>query len=407
MSRTLTTIRLAVATLVAAVAFVAGTGSAAAETVVIPVPKAVVLGAINTVFGGMQVHIDGYGDRHTSGRYLSWLEEDASTVTIPGVATYRFSAHGEIDKKTSATRRLRAYVSNVDSTAFAASVDGPSIRLAAMFESGGYEIKIKCLRYRVLKKDWKDECVIPSIAVGKGLQIDNALLAARLTPIAHEGSISFAPDAVDFDASIEAGGLCGALDGLCTRITDYKDKLRNQLEDVTFDLLDREQLRDAAGAAVRNALEAAGILKPDWRVVAIEDAGSSWNVQVERPDQIDGGSVRIVAFEPLTTSITSTCPVNVGFDATIESEYDLSGRAWLKHDDGTTSPKLDWTAGKGSVVTSTIARAFSGVAGSTYWFRSSQLVVEWKDQKGTVFTKTSEPAVFKVTCLKPGLGFSS
>jgi hypothetical protein len=399
MSRTTTSIRLAAAAAVAVAAFVAGTGTAAAETVSIPVPKVVVVGALNTVLAGMQVHLDGYGSKHKDGRYLSWLERDASTVSIAGVGTTRFSAHEEIDKKTTKTRRLRAYVSSIDTTAIAASIDGSAIRLAAMFESGGDEVKIKCLRYRVLKKDWKDECVIPSLA-GKSLQIDDALLQARLRPVAHDGSISFEPDDVDFDATIKAGGLCGALDGLCTRITDYKDKLRNQVEEITFDLLDDGDLRDLVAARVRDALEAAGILQPDWKVVAVQDAGSSWSITVERPDQIDGHSVKILGFAPLTANVPHTCPVNVGFEATVWTQYALSGRVWLQHDNGTTSPKLDWSAGKNAVSESTIARLFNGSDGVSYPNRWSRLVVEWRDQKGTVYTATSGKAIFKVTCLE-------
>jgi hypothetical protein len=405
MSRTLTTTiaRLAAAVAVASAAFAGATVDARAETVSIPVPKVLVIGALNTLFASTQVRLDSYGERHVSGRYLSWLEKNGSTVTIAGMT--RALPLEEIDRKTTKTRRLRAYVNDIRATALMASQDGMRIRLSALFESGGDEIKIKCLRYRVLKKDWKDECVIPSLA-GKGMQIDNALLEARLTPIAHKGSISFTPHDVDFSATIQAGGLCGLLDGLCTRITDYKNKTRRALEDNVHALLGRDDLRDLVGQRVRTALEQAGILEPDWKVTAISDAGASYSITVERPDQIDAGSVKIGSFTPMVAHVKHTCPVNVGFRATVWTQYDLSGRAWLEHENGSTSPKLQWTAKKGAVTTSTVARAFSGQKGQTYANRWSRLVVEWKDQKGTVFTTKSAKAPFKVTCLEPGMGFT-
>ena len=398
-----TAIRALAALAVALAALLAATTPARAETVTIPIPQVAVIGAINTVFAGMDVRLDAYGSKHTSGRYLSWLDEQ-SKVSLAGVGSYGFDL-GEIDKKTTATRRLRAYVNDIDMTSAAAKMDGGNIRLTATFESGGYEVKIKCLRYRVLKKDWKDECVIPSIA-GKGLDIDNAVMTATLQPIAHKGSISFAAVSTDFSASIQAHGLCNVLDGLCDRITNYKAEIRNSVEDLTFDMLARSDLRDMAGQKVRTALEAAGLLKPDWTIKSVVANGANFDITVERPDQIDGNSVKIVGFAPKTANLSYTCPLNVGFDASIWSKYSLSGRAWLENDNGTTTPKLDWTIGKGDTATSTIARAFNGTKGQTYSNRWSRLVVEWKDQKGTVYTAKSGKGYFTVHCSTSSGSFS-
>jgi hypothetical protein len=141
--------RLVAALAIGLAAVAAASTPARAETVQIPVPQPVVLGAISTVLAGLSVHLDAYGPKHADGRYLSWFQANASSVSISGVGTKTFSL-AEIDKKTTKTRRLR---------------------------------------YRVLKKDWKDECVIPSIA-GKGLDVDNGVLTADLTPVAYDGSIS-------------------------------------------------------------------------------------------------------------------------------------------------------------------------------------------------------------------------
>jgi hypothetical protein len=388
---------------VAFAAFLAASTPARAETVTIPIPQAAVIGALNTVFAGMSVHLDAYGSKHTSGRYLSWLDEQ-SYVRLAGVGQYDFSL-GEIDRKTTKTRRLRAYVNDIDMTAAAASMSGGNIRLAAMFESGGYEVKIKCLRYRVLKRDWKDECVIPSIA-GKGLDIDNALLTATLKPIAHKGSISFSAVSTDFSANIQAHGLCNVLDGLCDRITNYKAEIRNNVEKLTYDMLARADLRDMVGQQVRTTLESAGLLKPDWNITAVAANGSNFDITVERPDQIDGSSVKIVGFAPKSANLSYTCPLNVGFDASVWSKYSLTGRAWLENENGTTTPKLEWTIGKGQTATSTIARAFNGTKGQTYANRWSRLVVEWKDQKGTVYTAKSGKGYFTVHCSTSSGSFS-
>ena len=98
--------RLAAAVAIALAALAAAASPARAETASIPVPQPVVLGAMNTVLASLSVHLDAYGSKPTDGRYLSWLEEDASAVTIAGVGTTTFSlADGEIDKKTTKTRR--------------------------------------------------------------------------------------------------------------------------------------------------------------------------------------------------------------------------------------------------------------------------------------------------------------
>jgi hypothetical protein len=390
------------AALVAALALLAQAQIVRAETVNVPVPQSAVIGALNTAFASMDVRLDAYGKKHTSGRYLSWLEEQ-SRVKVAGVGSKGFDL-GEMDKKTTKTRRLRAYVNDVDVKAIAASMDGGNVRLSALFESGGYEVKIKCLRYRLLKKDWKDECVIPSLA-GKGLDIDNALLEAEFRPIAHKGSMSLDVRSTDVSADVQAHGLCGALDGLCDRITNYKSKLRNTLEDTVFNLLDRDDLRDLVASRVRQALEAAGILKPDWKITAVTTSGSNFNVTIQRPDQIGADSVKILGFAAKTASVSHSCPVNAGFDATIWSKYDLKGRAWLENENGTKSPAQSWTMGNGQTATSTIARTFNGSAGTTYPGRWSRLVVEWKDQQGKAYTAKSGKAYFSVTCSIAGGDF--
>jgi hypothetical protein len=388
---------------VAFAAFLAASTPARAETATIPVPQIAVIAALNTVFAGMSVHLDAYGSKHSSGRYLSWLDEQ-SYVRLAGVGQYGFSL-GEIDKKTAPTRRLRAYVDNLDMLAAAASMSGGNVRLTAMFESAGYEVKIKCLRYRVLKRDWKDECVIPSIA-GKGLDIDNAAFTATLKPVAHKGSLSFAPVSTSFSAGIQAHGLCNVLDGLCDRITNYKAQIRGTVEKTTFNMLNRGDLRDMVGQRVRRGLESAGLLKPDWNITSVVANGSNFDITVERPDQIDGSSVKIVGFAPKSASLSYTCPLNVGFDASIQSKYSLSGRAWLENENGTTTPKLEWTIGKGQTATSTIARAFNGTKGQTYANRWARLVVEWKDQKGTLYTAKSANGYFTVHCSTSSGSFS-
>ena len=375
---------------------------ARAETVSVPVPQSAVIGALNTAFAGMDVRLDAYGKKHTSGRYLSWLDEQ-SRVGIAGVGSKGFEL-GEIDRKTTKTRRLRAYVNDVDAKAIAASMNGGNVRISALFESGGYEVKIKCLRYRLLKKDWKDECVIPSIA-GKGLDVDNALLEAELRPIAHDGSISLDVKSTEVSASVQAHGLCGALDGLCDRVSNYKNKIRDTLEDTVFKLLDRDDLRDMVAARVRKALEDAGILKPDWKITAVTASGTNFNVTIQRPDQIGPHSVKVVGFAPKTASVSHTCPVNVGFDATIWSKYDLAGRAWLENENGTKTAALGWTMKSGQTVASTMARAFNGSTGTTYSGRWSRLVVGWKDQQGKAYTARSPKAYFSVTCSTAGGDF--
>jgi hypothetical protein len=395
--------RCLTAALVAALVLLAQAQMARAETVNVPVPQSAVIGALNTAFASMDVRLDAYGKKHTSGRYLHWLDEQ-SRVTIPGVGSKKFDL-GFIDKKTTATRRLRAYVNDIDAKAVAASMNGGNVRLSALFESGGYEVKIKCLRYRLLKKDWKDECVIPSLA-GKGLDVDNALLEAELKPIAHEGSISLDVKSTDLSANVQAHGLCGALDGLCDRITNYKKTIRNEVEDRVFKLLDRNDLRDMVATRVRQALEAAGILKPDWKITAVTTNGTNFNVTIQRPDQIGPESVKITGFAAKTASVSYSCPVNVGFDATIWSKYDLKGRAWLENENGTKTAAQNWTMNDGQTVTSTIARKFNGSAGSTHPGRWSRLVVEWKDQQGKVYTAKSSKAYFSVTCSLAGGNFS-
>ena len=377
-----------------------------AETVDIPVPHAVVSTAINSVITSIAVTVDNYGRKHMDGKTLSW-HENTGHVHFPGVSPRRINIPEQGVRISH--RKLRGYVNDMNLQNIKATVlSNGRIRVDGFFESQGREIVVKCVRYVVLKRKWNKECIIKkSLLVGSGGNINNARFSVILRPVVRNGGISYAKNvSVDFRADMKLGGACGKFDKLCSKLTRYKSLLRNAVVAGLERGFSSNSMRQRIAAATSKELRKLDVLKQGWTLKGLRSSGSRYILTIERPDQIDGKSVRIVGFKPKTKNIVHSCPVNVGFDATIRSKYRLKGSAYLVYENGKKGKVFKWSMPKNGKATSTIVRKFKGAAGKAYKNRHARLVVKWKNQKGKLFKQVSKKAVFKVSCLKTGGGLA-
>ncbi|HJU47523.1 MAG TPA: hypothetical protein VJ689_05295 [Gaiellaceae bacterium] len=374
----------------------AGTDTAAAKTVEVSLSTSTAADILDDILSKTEILLDNHGEKRTSGGEASWLEEDASYIRVSGLGERRFTIPEQRAKN---LRLYKAYVAGMHATSISAYVSGSAIELAASFESGGLEMPVHCTRWALLKKyRWKAGCLIP--LVGDGVQVDNARLTARLVPVLHGASVSYAPDPqVGFAADIRSGGLCGVFDGFCDWLTGYKKRLRDNAVAAAQKLLGDEKTRDFVAAGFRDELLRRGLVQPDWTITGFRSEGGGYVLTLVRPNLIDGASVSIGDFDAVTHSLTTTCPVNVGFRATIAATTPVSGTAWLEHDDHTTSAPLPWSAGAGSA-SSVVVRRFHGAAGHSYPLRYSRLVLTWKDEDGAQYHATSKWSFFTVNCLE-------
>ena len=377
-------------------ALAAGTAPAQAKTYEVSVSKASVADMLDDVVGQMQILLDNHGSKHTSGGEASWLEEDASYIRVSGLGERRFTIPEERVKN---LRLYKAYVSDLRSSDVDAYVSGSAIELSAQFESGGLEMPVHCTRWALLKKyRWKAGCLIP--LVGDGVQVQNARLTVTLVPVAHGNSISFAPDPkIAFSADVYSEGFCGVFDGFCNWLTGYKKRLRTNAEDAARKLIGDEYTRAYVATAVYKELRDRGIVPDGSAVTGLRSEDGNYVLTIYRPNLIRADSIKIDSFEALTHSLTTTCPVNVGFRATISAKTAVSGRAWLQHDNGATTDPLPFTAKQGTW-TSMLVRKFYGQTGQSYPLRYSKLILTWQDEDGASYHTSSGWQFFTVNCIK-------
>jgi hypothetical protein len=181
--------------------------AARAKTVDIPVPKAAVATAFNAALSSTKIHLDSFGSKHGT----SW-HKDSSYVQLPNGAKKAFPI-SEYTFDITKYRKLRYYVDDVNTSSIQVAINGSQIEVTAQFESQGEEIKAKCIRRRLGK--W-NEC---SLDMERDIHRNNSILSMSLTPVAYNGSISYANPKVDFKTDLSIPNkLCQAFSGICSKI---------------------------------------------------------------------------------------------------------------------------------------------------------------------------------------------
>jgi hypothetical protein len=302
-------------------------------------------------------------------------------------------------------RRYNGYVKHLQSSHIAVAMDGNKLRISVFFESAGNELKIGCINRR------RDKPCKVHILKHTG-DINNAQVHAWLEPVLSGSQISFKePDVTfDFDLSLDSWILNRAkkiadwfrnTDSIIKRelTRRFKQGLKDQktIEGMTTDL--NKAITDGAINRLRPILgsKVTSFVKDNLRITNLRDSGENYVVTVSYPAPVVADSLDIRSFQVINPDATVTCPDKVTFEATIHTDYPMSGKVWLEHEDGSETEKLTWRNGKNQTTTSTISRVWNKDDLNTHegW---SRMVITFKDVFGDSHTKRSAKAIFKRRC---------
>ena len=100
--------------------------SALAETVDIPIPKAVVIGAFNTALSGIDAHINTYGASNKKGGQLNWYK---NTSTVSFFDASKAISLPQVYVEVAKVRRLHAYVSDFNIHNVSAALTGTKLEV--------------------------------------------------------------------------------------------------------------------------------------------------------------------------------------------------------------------------------------------------------------------------------------
>ena len=371
-----------------------------AETT-LSLPKTLVANVLNQSFSKTEVLIDNYGAKHGN----SWLEQN-SYIRLPDGETRHFNIAEQVTRITK-WRQWKHYVDDLRSQSVSVTAQGQGLRFLITFESQGEEIKGKCLRNG-------KEC---KLKMERDIHVDNARLSVDIQPVPLNNSVGFLVGDVDFSASLKIPNkLCQAVKKICDKIEGkiYKE-LKSQLEKTVRNELMRDKLRKQVAANIRPQIQASlspllklrfgGYEPKPWEIIAIRDNGSQYQVTIRHPEVIDAGSVRIKQFKVKVPKQVLSCPANVEYVASIETDAAISGSAWVEYlhpslgklvrDPG----NFKWsTQGKGTA-TSVIYSKW--IAPKGVWKTSeARLALSWKGSNGQTHTLKSPLVTFQRKCSK-------
>ena len=247
-----------------------------AKTVNISVPKAVVATAFNTALNSTKIHLHNLGPKngtswHKNGSYMLLPTGSKEPLPIP-----------EFTFNVTKWRKLKYYVNDMNTNSIQATVNGSRINADVYFDNQGEEIKAKCIRRRLSK--W-DEC---SLDMERDIHLNNAVFSISLTPVAYNGSISYADAKVDFKTDIKiANKLCQAFKGVCGWLEGkIKKEMTQTIESQADTYLNnpKKGMQQTVANMVRNAPGIRSRIDPAWKVTKVASQGNNFIVTVERPD---------------------------------------------------------------------------------------------------------------------------
>ncbi|MBD1833311.1 hypothetical protein H6F61_11630 [Cyanobacteria bacterium FACHB-472] len=250
-------------------------GSAAhAKTVDIPVPKVAVATAFNVALSSTKIHLNSFGPKNGT----SW-HKNSSYVQLPGGSKKLFPVT-EYTFDITNYRKLKYYVDDMNTSSIQATINNSSIEATAQFESQGEEIKAKCIR-RLFGK-W-NEC---SLDMERDIHLNNSILSMSLTPVAYNGSISYANPKVDFKTDLSIPNkLCQAFSAICSKIEGrIKGELTKTIEDQLTNALNNPQVKKKVAEAVKTAPSISKYIEPKAKITKITSQGNNFVVTVELPN---------------------------------------------------------------------------------------------------------------------------
>lgn len=359
-----------------------------AETVNIPVPKAAVVSAFNTALGGVKLHIDNYGSKQGT----SWLKQ-GSYVILPDGSKKKFNIPEQKTKVTK-KRSWKHYINDFDSKEMNVVANGSKLEMTAHFESQGEEIKGKCIKTKISGK--KVEC---KLNMERDIHLNNSSIKVSLKPVAYNGSISFSNASAKFKTDLKIPNkICNVFSGLCGKIENFiKSKITSAIQNTVKNALNKSSVKKAVAKKVSGLLK--GKIDPKWKVIKVSSKGSNYIVKVQRPDTIDKNTVTVKSFVVLKKTASIQCPGNVAFNASIKTDTKVKGKFWLEYENGKKSNIHDWKMSKQGSKTSKVSRVWKAKDFKAHngWTR---MVIKWKGTDGKAYSKKSNKATFKRTCLK-------
>lgn len=361
-----------------------------AETVNISVPKAVLSTAFNAAFNSTKVRL------HKDESYIVLPNGQKKSIDAIDNPVYVYDFPG-------INRNLEYSLNDVNTHSIQATVIENRIHADLHFENQGEEVKAKCVRKLFGK--W-GEC---SLDMERDVHLDNTILSLSLVPAAYDGSIAFTSPTVKFKTDVRISNktcntvlppvkqICEAIEG------KIKGKMTPRVEKAVMNSFDTNGVKQKIADAVRNAPGIRSLIDPKWKVTKVTSQVNNFIVTVERPDQIDGSSVRNLSLKPTQSQTTSSCPAKVKLDATIQMKHTIAGTGFLTYENGQKSNTFDWKAKKGETVTSTVTRTFEGKPGTTS-NGSAVMEIQWKGSDGKTYKTTSNKATFSVKCTQSASG---
>lgn len=170
--------------------------------------------------------------------------------------------------------KAKYYVNNVDSNSVSAGISSGQLVLTIGFEGGGSEIRgeLKYCEAAVLGQcitdSWYDD-------LAPDVQVNNARVVVRLTPVVSNGSLSFSSASASFDANFEIGG--DLEDWLVNLVTNYRAQVRPTVSQALTDSVNRAVVRNAIGSALMEQLRGLGVN----RVTSVSTSGGNITVRYE------------------------------------------------------------------------------------------------------------------------------
>ncbi|WP_338357582.1 hypothetical protein [Yeosuana marina] len=198
----------------------------------------------NTIIGGaaskVSLHLNTYAAVGGSPR---WYKPNDAYVILPEQWGGKYILNLPEINQIRKTRDFHYYVNDLNSSRYGVTAEvkpkssinfllrnrgliqkQPILQLAIRLETDGTEIIGRCTSCPSSDKGAPDVHISP-----KG-NPDFPIIYVNIPLISSRGKISYGEIETYFDADIQAGGVCKIADGLCEKITKYKEIIRNEID---------------------------------------------------------------------------------------------------------------------------------------------------------------------------------
>ncbi|MFN3685807.1 hypothetical protein [Salinarimonas sp.] len=281
------------------------------ETRHVLLPQSSLAQLFDAALGGTQLTLNNHGSQQGSGQAIHWTN-NTSFVAPPGGAPSFFDLPTptvSIQTAGIGHRIYKIYVNDVNSASVQAQPDGSRIALALAFESEGPEIKIRCIRRKIINGRWE-------VCQSADVHLDDLVLRPRFAPAIRDGSISFATlgasdVGVEFDLSLSGHWLC-AIGNLCNRIAgEVKGRIADEIRSRVRERLNHDSLRDRVADTIREApafqflLGVNGVTGEGWSLTEIAVDGQNYRLRYERATAIQEVSAA-------ASQLPGACPLPAG-----------------------------------------------------------------------------------------------